>query len=63
MRIGFDIDGTLTNFENFVFDYAISYMKKNFNMTVVNNNGYDLDEVFDIENQLLSRGYSAQRGL
>jgi uncharacterized HAD superfamily protein len=59
MRIGFDIDGTLTNFEKFVFDHAISYMQKNFGMAVVNNNGYDLDEVFDIENQLLSRGYSA----
>ncbi len=59
MRIGFDIDGTLTNFEKFIFDNAISYMKKNFNMAVVNDNGYDLDEVFDIENQLLAKGYSA----
>ena len=58
MRIGFDIDGTLTNFEKFVLDNAITYMKKKYDMDVVNKNGYDIDQVFDVENQLLKRGYS-----
>ncbi|MDD2203322.1 MAG: AMP-binding protein [Bacilli bacterium] len=60
MKIGFDIDGTLTDFEKFVFDNAITFMKKKYNMNIINENGYDLDQVFDIENQLLKKGFSIE---
>lgn len=59
-RVGFDIDGTLTNFEKFVFSHAVNYMKRKYNMNVVNSDGYDVDKAFDIENQLIERGYSKE---
>ncbi|UWG96972.1 hypothetical protein LPY66_19215 [Dehalobacter sp. DCM] len=56
MRIGLDIDGTLTDFEKFILDNSSKYMKNKHDLDIININGYDVDEVFDIENELIKRG-------
>lgn len=59
-RISWDIDGTLTNFEEFVLKNGSKYMKQKYNMDVVYPDKYDLDLVFDVENVLIQRGYSKE---
>ncbi|MDD3341894.1 MAG: class I adenylate-forming enzyme family protein [Bacilli bacterium] len=60
-RIGFDIGGTLTNFEKFVFDHAVRYMSVKYDMNIVNPNGYNINQVFDVENQLMKRGFTKEQ--
>jgi 1-acyl-sn-glycerol-3-phosphate acyltransferase len=57
MKISFDIDGTMTNFSKFVFS-AEKYFKRKHNMSIVNPNGLEIEDVFDIKNVLIGRGYS-----
>ena len=43
MRIGIDVDGVLTNLQ----DYQLKYGKKYFGENVViNENGYDIQDIF-----------------
>ena len=43
MRIGVDVDGVLTNLE----EYQLKYGKKHFkNVTDVDENGYDICDIF-----------------
>ena len=63
MRVGFDLDGTLTDFEKFVLEHAPEYMKSKYNMDIVNVHGYDVDQVFDIENELTKRGFSKEQAV
>lgn len=63
MRIGFDLDGTFTNFEKFVLDNAIDFMQKNYGMSVKNKYGYDIDQVFDVANVLMERGLSKEQAI
>lgn len=44
-----DIDGTLTDFEGFLKVYAQKYMKKYGNYIIKNENGYDIDELYQLE--------------
>lgn len=43
MNIGFDIDGVMTNFR----DFMITYGKKFFNKEIVNQKGFNIQELFD----------------
>lgn len=56
MKIIVDIDGTLTNFDAFVFEHAPSFVYKRIGLTPVNLFGYDVDQVFDLANQLVRLG-------
>ena len=47
MNLGLDIDGVLTNIEEYQFKYGIPYFKKHFNKDVVNEYALDLKEIFD----------------
>lgn len=47
--IGFDIDGTLTDFSGFLEKYAPEYMQKRHGLTLKNKNGYDIDELYGLE--------------
>lgn len=58
MKIGFDIDGTLTNFEKFIINNSQTYMQQFHNLQITNPNGYDLDQMYEIEKAFLKRGYS-----
>ena len=44
--IGFDIDGTLTDFEGFLEKYSPSYMQKKYCLIIQNRMGYDIDELY-----------------
>lgn len=47
MNLGLDIDGVLTNIEEFQFKYGIPYFKKHFDKDVVNEYALDIKEIFD----------------
>lgn len=54
MRIGIDIDGTLTDMEKFQLDYGSKFFSK-YNKFVVNPKGYESFEVFDVDDDLDSK--------
>lgn len=60
MRIVFDIDGTFTDFEKFVLKNAPKYVEKKLGLLPTNLKGYDVDQVFDIENQMVKKGVSKE---
>lgn len=51
MRIGIDIDGVLTNIEQFVFDYLIKYCVKNNIEYNVGKSDYDYCKTFNISKE------------
>lgn len=56
MRIIIDIDGTITDFESFVFAHATRFVYKKVGLMPVNLFGYDVDQVFDLANQFVRLG-------
>lgn len=53
MKIVFDIDGTLTNYNEFVKNKAIPYIKSKYQLEVINPNALEIEDVFDIENHAI----------
>lgn len=51
MRIGIDIDGVLTNIEQWQIDVGGKYFSK-YNKSVVNRAGYEITEIFNVSNEL-----------
>lgn len=51
MRIGIDIDGVLTDIEQWQLDVGGKFFSK-YNKSVVNKDGYEITEIFDILNEL-----------
>jgi len=47
MNIGIDIDGVLTDIHGFNRKHAPPFFKKNFNRDVVDENPYDIRDIFD----------------
>lgn len=45
-RIGFDIDGTLTDFTGFILNNSKSYMRRKYGYEVIDETGYDVDEIY-----------------
>ena len=58
MKIIFDLDGTLTDFNYFIEKNAIPFFKKNYNMEVIYPDALEIEEIFDIENKLHKQGLS-----
>lgn len=52
MRIGIDIDGVLTDIEQWQLDYGSKVIFENYNKGIINPNGYDIKEIFDVERNL-----------
>lgn len=50
LKIVFDIDGTLTDFNKYIHKNAINYFGKKYEMKVVNNNALELEDIFDMNN-------------
>ncbi len=48
MKIGIDIDGVLTDLEQFQYNECAKYVKLNYNKNIVNPYGYDSKDIFDI---------------
>ena len=51
MRIGIDIDGTLTDIEKFQLDYGSKFFSE-YNKFIVNPNGYETSEIFNVDEDL-----------
>ena len=51
MRIGIDIDGVLTDIEQWQLDVGGKFFSK-YNKSVVNRDGYEITEIFDISDEL-----------
>ena len=51
MRIGIDIDGVLTDIEQWQLDFGEKFFSK-YNKRVVNRDGYETREIFDVEDTL-----------
>ena len=48
MRIGIDLDGTITDFYRDLIKYGVEFGKKNFdNGRIKNYNGFEIWEIFD----------------
>ena len=46
MRIGIDIDGVLTDIEQWQLDYGSRFYYENYNKPIINHKGYDTYEIF-----------------
>ena len=51
MKIGIDIDGVLTDFEKWQLEVGSKFFIK-YNKNIVNPNGYDSDDVFNVTKEL-----------
>lgn len=58
MKIIFDIDGTLTNYNDFIRKKAVPYIKSNYQLEVANINALEIEDIFDIQNQFIMRKFS-----
>lgn len=58
MKIIFDLDGTLTDFNKFVQRNAVSYFKRKYHMSIINSDALEIEDIFDIKNVLMQAGYS-----
>lgn len=54
MRIGIDIDGVLTDIEQWQLDYGGKFFSK-FNKSIVNKDGYEITTIFGIDDDLDSQ--------
>lgn len=47
MNLGLDIDGVLTDIEDFQLRFGVPFFKKHFNKVPVNEKGFDIRQIFD----------------
>lgn len=52
MRIGIDIDGVLTDIEQWQLDYGSKVVFEQYHKGIINGNGYNIKEIFDVERNL-----------
>ena len=52
MNIGIDIDGVLTDIEQWQLDYGSKVVFEKYNKGIVNSEGYDITEIFDVDKNL-----------
>lgn len=58
MKIVYDIDGTLTDFNKFIENDAVRYFQRKYGFKVIQPNSLEIEEVFDLRNTLQNeRGY------
>ena len=50
MKIIFDTDGTLTNFNKFINLNALKYFEQEYGMKIVNPKALELEDIFDMDN-------------
>ncbi|MBQ8327591.1 MAG: 1-acyl-sn-glycerol-3-phosphate acyltransferase [Lachnospiraceae bacterium] len=58
MKIIFDNDATIVDYHKFIEKYAIPYFRRKYGMEVVNINSLEIEDVFDMKNTLIKKGYS-----
>ena len=52
MKIGIDIDGVLTDVEQWQLDYGSKYYYEKYGMRIKNYKGYEASEIFDVDKKL-----------
>jgi len=52
LKIGIDIDGVLTDIEQWQIDYGSKYFYEQYNLVIKNYKGYETCEVFDVDVKL-----------
>lgn len=52
MRIGIDIDGVLTDIEQWQLDYGSKVIFEQYHKEIINSDGYDIKEIFNVERNL-----------
>lgn len=60
MKIIFDLDGTLTDFNKFIRKNAIQYFEKKYHLSMVHPDALEIEDIFDIQRSLEESGYSTQ---
>ena len=58
MIIGIDIDGVLTNLEQFQLDCGSKFMSENFNKSITYANAYDTIDIFNINSEIDDKFWS-----
>ena len=49
MRIGIDIDGVLTDIEQWQLDYGNKFIFEKYHKGIINSEGYDIEEIFNVD--------------
>lgn len=52
MKLVFDLDGTLTDFNSFIVKNALPFFKNKYGLEVINKDALEIEDIFDIRNQL-----------
>lgn len=52
MRIGIDIDGVLTDIEQWQLDYGSKVVFEQYHKEIINSDGYNIKEIFNVERNL-----------
>ena len=52
MRIGIDIDGVLTDIEQWQLDYGSKFYFEKYGKEIKNNDGYETTDIFDVDSSL-----------
>lgn len=52
MRIGIDIDGVLTDIEQWQLDYGSKFYFEKYGKEIKNNEGYETTDIFDVDSSL-----------
>lgn len=52
MRIGIDIDGVLTDIEQWQLDYGSKFYFEKYNKQILNNEGYETTDIFKVDSKL-----------
>jgi len=56
MKIAFDIDGTLTDYNKFVKKHALDYFISKYNMIVRNSEALEIEEILDMKLHFMNQG-------
>ena len=49
MKIGIDIDGVLTDIEQWQLDYGSKFVFEQYHKGIINSEGYDIEEIFNVD--------------
>lgn len=52
MRIGIDIDGVLTDIEQWQLDYGSKFYYEKYNKEIIDSDGYETNEIFKVDSKL-----------
>lgn len=52
MRIGIDIDGVLTDIEQWQLDYGSKFYFEKYNKQIINSEGYETTDIFQVDSKL-----------